>query len=111
MKKPITAKLVILRHGQTDYNKHHLMTGQADVPLNEAGEKQAIDAGRLLSGMRFDKVYASTLSRAFNTAALALTSAGITAEIEKRHEIIEVHTGAFTGRSHRTDPEILAWKR
>lgn len=114
------ATLVIFRHGETDYNVNHLMTGQRDIPLNATGVEQAKEAGRLLSGVRFDKVFASDLSRSFNTAAYALEASGShlhllaadgTWTMEKRKEISEVDTGDFTGRSHRNDPEIQQWKR
>ncbi len=114
------ATLVILRHGQTKYNKKHLMTGQEDVPLTKEGERQAKEAGRLLNVFRFDHVYSSTLSRAFNTAALALEHSGNHEhlrdasgqwKIKKRYEIVEQHTGDFTGRCHKTDPEIVNWQR
>lgn len=112
--------LVIFRHGQTDYNKNHLMTGQTDVPLTALGEEQAREAGRLIEGMRFDHAYSSTLSRAFNTAALALGETTSNPHLKKPDgawhivqdvDIIEAHTGDFTGRNYRTDPEITAFKR
>ncbi len=111
--------LVILRHGQTDYNVQHLMTGQRDIPLNATGEEQAREAGRVISVFQFDKAYASNLGRAFNTAALALESAGNQThllkdgkyDVEQRAEIAELHTGDFTGRNHKTDPEILNYGR
>ncbi len=115
-----TAKLVIFRHGETAYNKKSLMTGQKDVPLTRRGQAQAREAGALIGNIKFDKVYSSNLSRAFNTAALALKTsktqvhllnADGTWQIEKRPEIAEMHTGKFTGRNHKTDPEIIAWKR
>lgn len=114
------AKLVVLRHGQTEYNKQHLMTGQADVPLTAVGEDQAREAGVLVSHIRFDKVYSSNLSRAFNTAVLAVASSNAQAhllnadgtwQIEQRAALAELHAGDFTGRSHKTDPEILNWER
>lgn len=109
------AKLVILRHGQTEYNRLHLITGQRDVPLTEEGEEQAREAGRLLDAIVFDKAYSSTLQRAFNTAALALkeTKANdhILASIEQRPEIMEVDAGDFTGRNYRTDPEMKSFIR
>lgn len=115
----IKGTLVLLRHGQTDYNVRHLMTGQRDVPLNANGEEQAREAGRIISVFHFDKVYSSTLSRAFNTAAAALKEAGnqqhLQTEagwaIEQRREVAELDTGVFTGRSHKTDPEIAAFER
>ena len=114
------AKLVIFRHGETEYNKQNLMTGRADVPLTETGKAQAREAGGLIKDIKFDKVYSSTLSRAFNTAALALEASATqvhllnadgTWQIEQRPEIIELDAGEFTGRNHKTDPEILAWQR
>lgn len=109
------AKLVILRHGQTEYNKLHLITGQRDVPLTEEGEEQAREAGRLLGDIVFDKAYSSTLQRAFNTAALALgeskVNAHLLSSIEQRPEIMEVDAGDFTGRDYRNDAEIKSFVR
>ena len=112
--------LVIFRHGQTDYNKNHLMTGQTDVPLTALGEEQAREAGRLIEGLRFDHAYSSTLGRAFNTAALALSETTSNPHLKKPDgawhivqdvDIVESHTGDFTGRCYKTDPEILAFQR
>ena len=64
--------LVLFRHGETDHNAESLMTGWLDVPLNAVGVEQAKEAGRTISLFHFDKVYSSTLQRAFNTAVLAL---------------------------------------
>ncbi len=117
---PVRGTLVLFRHGQTDYNVEHLMTGTRDIPLNADGENQAREAGKLISVFHFDKVYSSTLSRAFNTAALALGETHANDQlkkpdgswdIEKRKEIIELDTGVFTGRNHKTDPEILRYER
>jgi broad specificity phosphatase PhoE len=107
--------LVILRHGQTDYNKQHLNTGLRDIPLNATGEAQADAVGALIKTPRFDKVYSSPLSRAFNTVARALKASGTQSQlqnadgswqIEKRREIIELDAGDFTGRNNVTDPEV-----
>ena len=113
------ALLVICRHGQTEYNRKNLMTGQLDIPLTELGEAQARQTGTLLNHITFDKIYSSTLSRAFNTASLLLEHThnhhhlrGDDGwEIEKRDEIVEKNTGDFTGRNHKTDPEIKAWPK
>lgn len=113
-------KLILFRHGQTEYNVKHLMTGQTEVPLTSVGEDQARAAGTLISAFVFDKAYSSPLSRAFNTAALALESSGTNAHlkkqdgtwnIEQRREIIETDVGTFAGRNHKEDPELLAWER
>lgn len=111
--------LVIFRHGETDHNALSLMTGWLDVPLNKKGEEQAKEAGRRISGFHFDKVYASTLSRAFNSAALALDAAGTQEhlrirdgwQIEQNDALKGANMGAFTGRNFKTDPEIVNFGR
>jgi 2,3-bisphosphoglycerate-dependent phosphoglycerate mutase len=110
--------LVLFRHGQTEYNKLQYLTGLHDVALTHEGEEQARVAGQAISRFIFDKVYSSTLSRAFNTARLALEACGTnthlknadgTWNIEQRAEIVEADSGDFTARNKFTDPEILAY--
>ncbi|HYD18172.1 MAG TPA: histidine phosphatase family protein [Patescibacteria group bacterium] len=112
----VKGTLVLFRHGQTEYNKLHYMTGLHDIPLTETGEDQAREAGSRIQGYVFDKAYSSTLQRAFNTAALALDASGSnshlknpdgTWNIEQRGEIVEADSGDFTARNKLTDPEIL----
>lgn len=107
----VKAKLVLMRHGQTDQNKKRLMTGRLDIPLNETGEREARAAGPLIKDIPFDKAYSSTLSRAFNTASLALKAAGQDIPVEQRKEIVEGDSGEFTGRNMDTDPEIIKFVR
>ena len=64
--------LVLLRHGQTDWNLHHRYQGITDIPLNSTGEKQAKEANELMKPFHFDAVYCSDLDRAKTTARLAL---------------------------------------
>lgn len=119
-RKKIMAKLVIFRHGQTEFNAKKLMTGQADVPLTDLGKEQAHKAGKAMKHISFDKVYSSNLSRAHETASRALDHTEKNDhlkkecgnwDIEQRVEIIERDTGDFTGRKHQEDPEILAHPR
>jgi 2,3-bisphosphoglycerate-dependent phosphoglycerate mutase len=70
-------ELVLLRHGQSQWNLENRFTGWVDVPLSPKGEEEARAAGEKLRGRRFDKLYTSTLIRAIDTARLALESAGI----------------------------------
>ena len=69
-----TSTLVLLRHGQSVWNKEGLFTGWTDVPLTEQGIEEARSAGTLMSeaDLRFDVVHTSVLSRAVETANVAL---------------------------------------
>lgn len=70
--------LVLLRHGQSEWNRDNKFTGFFDAQLSEQGIEEAKSAGVKLAaaGIKFDQVFTSTLSRANNTARLALTEAG-----------------------------------
>ena len=70
-------KLYFIRHGQSETNLRGVFTGHSDVSLTEAGERDARRAGELLSGISFDRVIASDLSRAIRTAELALPGASV----------------------------------
>lgn len=63
-------KIWLVRHGQTELNKYKLMQGLTDEPLNESGRLQARMAREAIGDIKFDAVYASSLSRAIETAAI-----------------------------------------
>lgn len=117
--KVAKGKLVVFRHGETEYNQHHWMTGQHDIPLTKNGEDQARTAGHLMQGMVFDVAYGSTLQRSFKTAKLALEATGSNKHlltddgvwrVQRDARLMESDTGDFTGRPYKTDPEILSFK-
>ena len=60
--------IIIIRHGQTDYNRDRRLQGQLDIPLNDEGHKQAQEAANKLKGKEVHIVYTSDLSRAATTA-------------------------------------------
>ncbi|HPD83686.1 MAG: 2,3-bisphosphoglycerate-dependent phosphoglycerate mutase [Alphaproteobacteria bacterium] len=70
--------LVLLRHGQSEWNLANRFTGFHDVELTDKGRAEAVHAGQLLktAGIKFDQVFTSTQIRANDTAKLALTEAG-----------------------------------
>lgn len=70
--------LVLVRHGQSEWNKKNLFTGWRDVELTEQGRTEAREAGELMkaAGLEFDVAYTSALKRAQETNKLALTALG-----------------------------------
>ncbi|PZO85043.1 MAG: 2,3-bisphosphoglycerate-dependent phosphoglycerate mutase [Micavibrio aeruginosavorus] len=70
--------LVLLRHGQSQWNLENRFTGFHDIDLSDLGREEAAGAGKRLEklGVKFDAVYTSTLKRANNTARIALENAG-----------------------------------
>ena len=67
---PITIKLVLIRNGESVWNKLNIFTGWTDVPLSEKGVEESIQAGKLLkeNGYKFDFCYTSVLKRAIQTS-------------------------------------------
>ena len=72
-------KVWVVRHGESVTNKKGLWTGWSDVPLTEKGEEDAAKAGKLLSDVKFDKIYSSDLMRARRTAEIAIPNCEYTA--------------------------------
>jgi 2,3-bisphosphoglycerate-dependent phosphoglycerate mutase len=70
-------ELILLRHGQSQWNLENRFTGWIDVPLSAKGEAEARSAGEKLRGRSIDTLYTSTLKRAIDTATIALETAGI----------------------------------
>ncbi len=66
------AQLVLLRHGESVWNRLNVFTGWVDVPLTARGIEEAIEAGKQLAEMDFDIIFTSTLVRAMETAMIAM---------------------------------------
>ena len=64
----------LVRHGETQWNAEQRVQGQTDVPLNDAGRRQAELTGKRLARVRFEAVYASDMSRAVETAEIIATA-------------------------------------
>lgn len=86
-------RLFLIRHGQTDSNVNHLLdTAHPGAPLNETGHKQAAELARKLANEPIQAVYASTLTRAQETAAPLAAALGL--EVEILDGIQEISAGA-----------------
>jgi 2,3-bisphosphoglycerate-dependent phosphoglycerate mutase len=92
--------LVLLRHGQSQWNLEDRFTGWVDVDLTPVGESEARRGGELMAaaGLEFDRAFASVLTRAIRTADLALAAAGqLWIPMEKHWRLNERHYGGLTG--------------
>ncbi len=112
--------LVLLRHGESEWNKENKFTGFTDVDLSANGVEEAKQAGRELKakGIKFDTVYTSTLKRAYNTATIALKEAGQPAlEFIKHDDLRERDYGDLTGlnkdemRKKFGEEQVHIWRR
>lgn len=94
-------KLVLVRHGQSEWNEKNLFTGWVDVRLSETGQQEAKRAGELIkeAGIVADILYTSKLSRAIQTANLALDSADqLYVPVKRSWRLNERHYGALQGK-------------
>jgi 2,3-bisphosphoglycerate-dependent phosphoglycerate mutase len=96
----MTHTLILLRHGNSDWNQKNLFTGWVDVRLSEQGEVEAKRAGELLkeSGLKPDILYTSVLTRAIDTANIALDAADRAwLPVKRSWRLNERHYGALQG--------------
>ena len=68
------AKLILIRHGQSVWNKKNVFTGWVDVPLSREGVDEALKAGGQISGIEFDVIFTSVQIRAIETAMIAMAA-------------------------------------
>ena len=98
----MTYKLVLLRHGQSAWNKTNQFTGWVDVPLTEQGVEEAKHGGELLKEKNVlpDIVFTSLLRRAINTANYALDAADrLWIPVRRSWRLNERHYGALQGKN------------
>ncbi|MCH4072241.1 MAG: 2,3-diphosphoglycerate-dependent phosphoglycerate mutase [Pseudoramibacter sp.] len=116
----MTMKLVLLRHGQSEYNKENKFCGWHDAELSDQGRKEAADAGRALkeAGFDFDVCYTSYLKRAIHTLDLALTSLDrCWLPVYKTWRLNERHYGALQGLNKSDtaakygEDQVKIWRR
>jgi 2,3-bisphosphoglycerate-dependent phosphoglycerate mutase len=116
----VTATLVLLRHGESEWNAKNLFTGWVDVGLSDKGLAEASRAGELLrdAGLRPDVVHTSLLRRAIRTAELALDTADLGwLPVRRSWRLNERHYGALQGldksatREKYGDEQFMRWRR
>ncbi|VFP88809.1 2,3-bisphosphoglycerate-dependent phosphoglycerate mutase (plasmid) [Candidatus Erwinia haradaeae] len=114
------AKLVLIRHGESQWNKQNRFTGWYDVDLTEKGQREAKDAGKLLKskGFTFDLAYTSLLKRAIHTIWSILDEVDQAwLPIEKTWRLNERHYGALQGMDKTTSAikygnvQVQKWRR
>ena len=68
------AKLIMMRHGESTWNKKNVFTGWVDIPLSQKGIEEAIEGGKKIAHLSIDVIFVSALVRAQTTAILAMLS-------------------------------------
>ena len=113
-------KLVVLRHGESQWNLENRFTGWTDVDLTEKGEAEARESGKLLKegGFQFDVIHTSVLKRANRTMEICLEEMGVEKiSVQYSWRLNERHYGALQGFNKAEtakkygDEQVLIWRR
>lgn len=112
--------LVLIRHGQSQWNAENRFTGWVDVPLSESGRAEARKGGERLDerGLRVDRAFTSTLVRAVETGQIVLDTLGLSELEQSRHwQLNERFYGNLTGgnkdeaRARFGEEQVHLWRR
>lgn len=112
-------KLVLLRHGQSIWNKENKFTGWTDIDLSKQGIEEAKEAGKLLkqNNFTFDIAFTSVLKRANNTLNYVLKEMNLNIPIKYSYKLNERHYGALQGlnkdetRKKYGEEQVHSWRR
>ncbi|MGH3473081.1 MAG: phosphoglyceromutase [Nocardioidaceae bacterium] len=113
-------RLVLLRHGESDWNAKNLFTGWVDVPLSDKGRDEAVRGGALLGerGLLPDLLHTSVLRRAFETAQLSLDAIDRGwLPVRRSWRLNERHYGALQGKDKKAtlerygEEQFMLWRR
>jgi 2,3-bisphosphoglycerate-dependent phosphoglycerate mutase len=116
----VTSTLILLRHGESDWNAKNLFTGWVDIDLNDKGRAEAQRGGELLveSGLLPDVVHTSVLTRAINTAQISLAAADRQwIPVKRSWRLNERHYGALQGKDKAAtlaefgEEQFMLWRR
>ncbi|MCL8024108.1 phosphoglyceromutase [Nocardioides bruguierae] len=112
--------LILLRHGESEWNAKNLFTGWVDVDLNDKGRDEAVRGGRLMkeAGVLPDVVHTSLLRRAINTSAMALSEADRHwIPVKRSWRLNERHYGGLQGKNKKQtldeygEEQFMLWRR
>jgi len=92
----MVTRIILIRHGATNFNLQKRYSGFIDVSLNQLGKKQARNLCRALEGENIDRVYCSDRKRAIQTARIVFKGR----QIKKVRDLREIHFGVFEGLKH-----------
>lgn len=112
------ATLILIRHGESQWNLENRFTGWVDVELSEKGRKEAEAAGKKIAAYKIDKAYTSVLKRAIHTLDIALHAAGKSGiPVTRDKALNERHYGALQGLNKAEtakkygDEQVHIWRR
>jgi phosphoserine phosphatase len=110
----VPTTIVLVRHGETDWNRERRFQGHADTSLNDAGRRQALELAEALRDERLDAVYTSPLRRATETARIVVDMLGLKAE--ELEALREIDVGDWQGltvdevRARYPERADVAWR-
>lgn len=103
-------KILLVRHGETDWNREHRIMGAEAIPINVNGRRQAKELRQAIQGLDIDAVYTSPILRAKETAQILFQGRSLVLQDDDR--LVEVNYGDWTGRTFeeiRRDPGYIPY--
>jgi len=110
-------KLILLRHGQSQWNLENKFAGWTDIPITEEGKRQAKEAAKSLHGIKIDIAYTSKLQRASETLRIVLQEMGLGIKTIESIELNERHYGKLQGINREEakkefgEEQVHEWRR
>ncbi len=109
-----STSIILVRHGETEWNRDNRLQGNKNSPLTEQGISQAYNTGKILKNIRIDKVYSSPLQRAVHTAKIITDNRNL--NLVYNNNLKEINLGPWEGKTKEetefSDPEeyLYFWK-
>ncbi len=107
---------IVLRHGQSVWNKQNILAGWTNVPLSSLGKHEATEAGKILKKYNFDYVFTSKLDRAIHTVEIMQKEFSYNFTINSNEALNERHYGDLTGKNREdvqkiyTPEQVFQWR-